>query len=308
MSTAKHNKRPDKQHLIGMGCMAVAAILFPVKDSFIKAQDERVPILLAIAIYFTFQSLIAICILVGLRGQRIRNPYTGLSAVALARSAALASSLGIFFVSLRFVPIANAVTLFTVQGLFCLIFAHLLLGERMRPIHLLFLALASVGVVIIFRPAELGDHLLVNTMPVISAALFGLYIVLTRRLPRCHHPVELLFQDGVFAGIAFSVAFLVSAQLMGDGSTANRPDLATIVTAPAIAALIGTISSLMMIGAARLTPAAKLAPVSYLEIVSASCIGVFVFAEMLTPGTILGMLIVVGVCLANVMTSRRSDA
>lgn len=37
MSTAKHNKRPDKQHLIGMGCMAVAAILFPVKDSFIKA-------------------------------------------------------------------------------------------------------------------------------------------------------------------------------------------------------------------------------------------------------------------------------
>lgn len=95
---------------------------------------------------------------------------------------------------------------------------------------------------------------------------------------------------------------------MGDSSTANRPDLATIFTAPAIAALIGTISSLMMIGDARLTPAAKLAPVSYLEIVSASCIGVFVFAEMLTPGTILGMLIVVGVCLANVMTSRRSDA
>ena len=94
-------------------------------------------------------------------------------------------------------PIANAVTLFTVRGLFCLIFAHLLLGERMRPIHLLFLALASVGVVIIVRPAELGDHLLVNMMPVISAALFGLYIVLTRRLPRCHHPVELLFQDGV---------------------------------------------------------------------------------------------------------------
>ena len=64
----------------------------------------------------------------------------------------------------------------------------------------------------------------------------------------------------------------------------------------------------MMIGAARLTPAAKLAPVSYLEIVNSSCIGVFVFAEMLTPGTIVGVLIVVGVCLANVMTSRRSDA
>jgi drug/metabolite transporter (DMT)-like permease len=95
---------------------------------------------------------------------------------------------------------------------------------------------------------------------------------------------------------------------MGDGSTANRPYPPTIGTAPAIAALIGTISSLMMIVAASLMPAVKLAPVSYFEIVSASCTDVFVFAEVATPGTILRMLIVVGVCLANVITSRRSDA
>lgn len=105
---------------------------------------------------------------------------------------------------------------FTVQGLFCLIFAHLLMDLRMRTIHLLFLALASVGVVIIGKPAELGNHLLVNVITVISAALFSLYIALTRRLLLCRHPVKLLFQDGVFAGIAFSVAFLISAQLMED--------------------------------------------------------------------------------------------
>ena len=127
----------------------------------------------------------------------------------------------------------------------------------MRAIHPIFLALASVGVVIIVRPAELGDHLLVNVMSVILASLFGQYILLTRRLSRCHHLVELLFQDGVFAGIAFSLAFLVSAQLMGDGSSANWPDLATIVTAPAIATLLGTISSLVMVDAASLTPNAK---------------------------------------------------
>ena len=51
----------------------------------------------------------------------------------------------------------------------------------MRPIHPMFLALASVTVVIIVRPAELGNHPLVNVMPVISAALFGQYIVLSRR-------------------------------------------------------------------------------------------------------------------------------
>ena len=62
-----------------MGRMAVAAILFPDKESFINAQDEIAPTLLAIAIYFTFKSLIAICILVGPDGRWIRNPYTSLS-------------------------------------------------------------------------------------------------------------------------------------------------------------------------------------------------------------------------------------
>ena len=54
MPTVKYSKHLDQQHLIGMGCMAVAAILFPVKNSFIKAQDERMPILPAITIYFIF--------------------------------------------------------------------------------------------------------------------------------------------------------------------------------------------------------------------------------------------------------------
>jgi len=138
----------------------------------------------------------------------------------------------------------------------------------MPTIHAIFPALAIVGVVFLFNPTELGNHLLFNMMLVILVTLFGLYIALTRILPRCHHPVELLFLDGVFAAIGFSFGFLISTQLVGDGSTANRPDLAMIVTTPAIAALIGKISLQMMIGAARLTPAAKLALVSYLEIVS----------------------------------------
>ena len=299
-------QRPaHRQHMLGMGCMAVAAMLFPVKDSFIKGQDERVPILLSIGIYFIVQSLIAVGILASMRGGRIRNPFTGFNAITMARSAALTCSLGLFFISLRFVPIATAVTLFTLQGLFCLIFAHLLLDERMRPVHLVFLALASIGVIVIIKPTEIGEHLLVNLLPVISAAFFGLYIVLTRKVPRCHHPVELLFQDGVLAGITFGIVYLVWAQLTGSGLDFNKISLAVIYTAPTIAAVIGTVSSLMMIGAARLAPAAKLVPISYLEIVSASCIGVFVFAEILSPSTIIGMVIIVGVCLANVMTTAR---
>ena len=39
--------------------MAVASMLFPVKDSFMKILDERVPILLGVSLYFFIQACIA---------------------------------------------------------------------------------------------------------------------------------------------------------------------------------------------------------------------------------------------------------
>ena len=53
---------PDCQrlHRIGIAWMAVAAITFPVKDSFLKAQEPAVPALLAISIYFFMQMLMGI--------------------------------------------------------------------------------------------------------------------------------------------------------------------------------------------------------------------------------------------------------
>ena len=60
----------------------------------------------------------------------------------------------------------------------------------------------------------------------------------------------------------------------------------------AVLARMDAISSLVMVGAACLTPNAKLASVSYLEIVSASRIGVFIFAVMLTSCTLPGLVIV----------------
>ena len=41
--------------------MSVAAVFFPIKDSFLKAQDPTVPALLAISLYFFVQMTIGFC-------------------------------------------------------------------------------------------------------------------------------------------------------------------------------------------------------------------------------------------------------
>mgnify|MGYP000061062339 FL=1 len=106
------------QHRMGIAFMAVAAITFPIKDSFLKAQDDAVPALLAIAIYFAMQIIFGFAGLTATRHPARRNPFAGMTRLHFMRSLTLTCALGTFFFSLRYVPLANAVTLYTLQGLF----------------------------------------------------------------------------------------------------------------------------------------------------------------------------------------------
>ena len=104
--------------------MAVASMLFHVKDSFMKILDERVPILLGVSLYFFIQVCIAFITITFKERHFYGNPFAGMKWLNLARSYALAISMGLFFAGLRHVPIAVAFALFTIQGLFivCLLY------------------------------------------------------------------------------------------------------------------------------------------------------------------------------------------
>ena len=106
-------------HRLGIAFMAVAAITFPVKDSFLKAQNETVPVLLAIAIYFLAQMAIGMGGLAVSHHPAWRNPFAGMTGLHLLHSLTLTCALGTFFFSLRHVPLATAVTLYTLQCRVC---------------------------------------------------------------------------------------------------------------------------------------------------------------------------------------------
>lgn len=74
-----------------------------------------------------------------------------------------------------------------------------------------------------------------------------------------------------------------------------------------MAALIGSISSLMMIQAARMTPVAKLVPLTYLEFVSAALIGVYVFAEILDVFTMTGIAIIMTASITNALMDKPDE-
>ena len=201
MSHAAENRRA---HLIGMACMAVASMLFPVKDSFMKILHERVPILLGVSLYFFIQASITFK-----ERHFYGNPFAGMKWLNLARSYALAISMGLFFAGLRHVPIAVAFALFTIQGLFIVVLGYFILGEALRLRHVLLISMAICGVLLIIRPTELDATFLASLYPLGAAVMFSLYIVLTRKLGKTQPPIYLLLQDGLIASILMLCTFRV---------------------------------------------------------------------------------------------------
>ena len=206
MSHVAENRRA---HLMGMACMATAAMLFPVKDSFMKMQDDRVPILLAVGLYFFIQACIAFTVVTFKERRFYGNPFAGMKWLNLGRSLALATSMGLFFAGLRHVPLAVAFALFTIQGLFIVVLGYFILGEALRLRHVLLVFMAICGVMLIIRPTELGATFLGSLFPLAAAVMFSLYIVLTRKLGNEQPPIYLLLQDGLIASILMLCTFRV---------------------------------------------------------------------------------------------------
>ena len=289
---------------MGMACMATASMLFPVKDSFMKMQDDRVPILLAVGLYFFIQACIAFAIITFKERRFYGNPFAGMKWLNLARSLALAMSMGLFFAGLRYVPIAVAFALFTIQGLFIVVFGYFILGEALRLRHVLLIIMAIGGVLLIIRPTGLDASILASLFPLAAAVMFSLYIVLTRKLGKIQPPIYLLLQDGLIASSLMIGIYGVIFFMFQQSLPAVLWNVHIFVMPPAMAALIGSISSLMMIQAARLAPVGKLVPLTYLEFVSAALIGVYVFAETLDIFTMTSIAIIMTACITNAMTDR----
>ena len=150
-------------------------------------------------------------------------------------------------------------------------------------------------------------HLMGSLFPLAAAVMFSLYIVLTRKLGNEQPPIYLLLQDWLIASIMMVSAYGMILAIYQRTLPAVIWDAQIFFVPPAIAALIGSISSLMMIQAARLAPVGKLVPLTYLEFVSAALIGVFIFAEILDYLTMIGIAIITTACISNAILNKSDD-
>ena len=218
----------------------------------------------------------------------------------LARGALIAMATLCFFSGLKYLPIADAIAIFFIEPLLVTLLSAVILGEAIHWRRITAITIGFIGALIVIRPAfdEVGPAAL---FPIGAAIFFSCYIILTRKLAHHEHPAKMQFLSGLSGALVMGVVLLVAnigSETIGQGD--GGPMLG--ITWPslyewgllAMLGFIATVCHLLVVYAYQRAVVSILAPFQYVEIISATVLGLVFFNDFPDLVTWFGISIIIG--------------
>jgi drug/metabolite transporter (DMT)-like permease len=277
---------------VGVILAFLAYAVFSVSDALIKATGPAMSVF-EIAFFTTSFSIIPA--MLTKRGERWRDiyklhhPYL----VHLRCATAICGTACVMF-AFTHIPFADVYAIGFTTPLFVTLLSVLLLREFVAVHRWVLLLISFLGVVLVIRPGlrelELGHYVMM-----IAAMLGAVTTTVLRHVAPKERKVSLVglqvFYSAIFNGILMVPTFII-------------PTLEQLVILLGIGVL-GGIGGLLLIQASKVTPANLIAPVQYSQLIWAILFGAMFFGEYPDWVAIVGMLIVVGAGLMNVLSEKR---
>ena len=267
--------------------MAAAMLILPSIDAIAKFLSESVGAGQVTWSRFFFQTLFMLPLALRIR-QR-----TALSSLWIhaARGILLAAATVLFFIALKSLPIADAISIFFVEPLLLTILSAIFLREQVGWRRASAVVVGLLGSALVIQPnfATVGATAL---LPLGTAACFAVYLLLTRKYSVNDDPATMQFYAGVFGCGTMTVVVFIGSEFKWDGMEATMPGAFEWVLLVALG-LIATVGHLMVVSAFKLLDASILAPFQYLEIVSATLLGFLFFNDFPDSMTWLGIMLII---------------
>ena len=292
---AKDNTR------LGLLMMIGFCILAPASDAFAKILGDGIPVLQVVIARFMVQLLLIRRSLWTRRQDTwMRGDRVGL---VILRSALLLLAVTFLFLSLRYLPLADAIAIAYVMP-FLVLGVGWLTGDRASPLALGLCLLGFVGTLMVVQPSfsEIGWPAL---LPIAVAIFFTGFMFITRKISKYIDPIDLQAANGICA-----MAILLPIAIFGQ---AMEIPILTIVSVSNIELLylfgvgiLGTLAHLMMTWALRFASAPTVAPIQYLEIPFATLYGWLIFKDFPNGLAALGIVITITAGLLVLCYSKNS--
>lgn len=275
--------------LPGVALMLGFCLFAPLIDVSSKLATQTVPVGQVTLARFIVQTVLMLPILV-LLGQGVRMTARAFR-LTLWRALASIAATFTFVWAVSHMPIADALAIAFVEPFILLIFGKLMFNDEVGPRRIAASGVGFIGALMVIQPS-FATFGWVALLPVGTAFAFAAYMLITREASRHMTPEAMQFHTAwVAAGICLPMVALAE----GSGIATLDP---VMPQGLAWGWLLGvgvaaTVSHMFMTYALKLAPSATLAPLHYLEIVSAATLAYLVFGDFPNAWTWTGIGVIV---------------
>ena len=275
--------------LPGVALMLGFCAIAPLIDVSSKLATATVPVGQVTLARFVVQGVLMLPLL-WLMGQGLRMTARAFR-LTLARALASITSTFTFVWALSVMPIADALAIAFVEPFILLLLGRLLFRDEVGPRRIAACAVGFCGSLMVIQPS-FATFGWVALMPLGTAVSFAAYMLITREASRVMTPEAMQFHT---AWIASAICLPVLVLADGSGIVALDPVMPQGIAWAWLAGVgvAATISHMMMTYALKFAPSATLAPLHYLEIVSAATLGYLVFGDFPDALTWAGIAVIV---------------
>ncbi len=273
--------------------MAAAMLILPLIDSGGKwlSTEEGVSPGQVAFFRFSMQFVVMAVVIVTLRGPgglRPKRLFSNFFRGLLIGAASL-----FFFIAVKYMPLADAIAVFFVEPLILTLLSGIFLGEPIGWRRWAAVVSGFAGAIIVIQPSyELFGP--VSLLPLATAVLFSIYMMLNRSLSTHDSPLVMQLLAGaggmLISGLALLAGAMLSIRDLAPGIPLSPFPIILLIGVGAVAAG----GHMMVTTASRHARASVLAPFQYLEIVSATAVGLIVFNDFPSALKWLGIAIIIG--------------
>lgn len=268
----------------GLAIALLGFFLLACGDIVVKSIAASWPGSAIAALRYTAGALglaLLVAIRCGRAGFAIPKPW-----LQLGRGVAVGVATATFFLSLRFMPLADATAIFFTAPIWTVILSFLLLREPPAPAVSASIALASVGVILVLRPNVLAfgaEALLPLTAALAMACLF----LLNRRAAGLAPIIVLQFLAAAMA-LPILYCMALAGHLVGDPAMTVSWPSSNVLLGSLVVAISATCGHLCIFRATELASAATIAPMTYIQLLVALGADMFVFGDFPAWATLIG--------------------
>jgi drug/metabolite transporter (DMT)-like permease len=282
--------------LKAVGLLLTAMAILPLIDVMAKFLGrQNLPVMEMVWARFFFGAVLSGIWAMAVEGRAALRPVNPL--LNACRALALIAGTAFFFAGLKFLPVADTLSIYFVQPVLISALSPFVLGEKVGLRRWLIVLAGFCGVLVIIRPG-LQQVNPGHFLALAAGASAAVYILITRKLTGRASPIITTFQTsalGATALTAIAPAYWVAP-------TANQWLLLALLGAIAIA------GHYLITKAYDYGEASFLSPLNYTEMVTSVILGYAFFGDFPDAFTFLGVAILIACALAVSQTAASPRA